>query len=134
MHYFMLSYLTFHSKSAQGKQPKEKTNSSNRTTDTTKPTPDHSTTPQESKTSEKESSEAVSQLLQSSLSGRGDDWEEVIISDSHFEPDKPEESRSSPTEEQQEKSTKSAEHDVPKTDNPPPAGSAKTGAQASVSK
>ncbi|KAM5171933.1 HMG domain-containing protein 3 [Mantella aurantiaca] len=117
----------------KGKQSKEKPNTTVQTTDTPN-TQDPSTTARESNASEKENSEAVSQLLQSSLPGQNDDWEEVIISDAHFGGSKPETSGSALTEKRKEKSTKLAEHDITKTDKPPPAESTKTVLQASSSK
>ncbi|XP_018410446.1 PREDICTED: HMG domain-containing protein 3 [Nanorana parkeri] len=122
--------LSLSLKTHSTKQPKEKPNITVRTTNTTN-TQDQSTTVRESKAFEKENSEAVSQLLQSSQPAHTEDWEEVIISDAHFEPNQPQEK---PTEKQKEKSTKSAEQDVTKTDKPPPAGSTKAVPQASVSK
>ncbi|XP_068134528.1 HMG domain-containing protein 3 isoform X2 [Hyperolius riggenbachi] len=82
----------------------------------------------ESKVTEKENSEAVSQLLQSS---QGEEWEEVVISEEHFNTDN--ESSSAPPEKHQEKTTKSAE-DVHKTDTPPPTGGTKTTSQISTCK
>ncbi|XP_072256665.1 HMG domain-containing protein 3 isoform X2 [Pyxicephalus adspersus] len=113
----------------KGKQSKEKQNTSVQITDTTNSQDQHHTG-KESKASEKENSEAVSQLLQSSLPAQNEDWEEVIISDAHFEPSKSEGSSSAMAEKRQ---VKSAEI-VTKTDKPPPAGSAKAMPQASVAK
>ncbi|XP_077330455.1 HMG domain-containing protein 3 isoform X2 [Lithobates pipiens] len=114
----------------KGKQSKDKPNITVRTTDSQ----DQSTTVRESKASEKENSEAVSQLLQSALPDQNEDWEEVIISDAHFKPGKPQANESALTEKPQEKSIKPAEINDTKTDKLPTTGSTKAVPQASVSK
>ncbi|CAI9585175.1 unnamed protein product [Staurois parvus] len=115
----------------KGKQSKDKPNTTVRTTDVADSQDQSSTV---TKASEKENSEAVSQLLQSSLPDQNEDWEEVIISDAHFEPGKREGNESALTEKRQEKATKPAENNATKTDKPPPVGITKAVPQASVSK
>lgn len=127
-----MSFLTLQCKSAQGKQSKDKPNTNIRTADTTD-SQDQSTTVRESKASEKENSEAVSQLLQSALPDQNEDWEEVIISDAHFKHGKPQANESALTEKRQ-RSIKPAENNDTKTDKPPTTGSTKDVPQASVSK
>ncbi|XP_072001703.1 HMG domain-containing protein 3 isoform X2 [Engystomops pustulosus] len=77
----------------------------------------------ESKATEKENNEAVSHLLQATPANPGDEWEEVVISDSHFVTEDGEMVQgSSQGEAQPEKSAQEAERDPSKTEKPPANG------------
>lgn len=86
-------------------------------------------TASESKATEKENSEAVNHLLQASPPAHSEEWEEVVISDSHFiAEDNDETSRQVET---RLKSGQVAEHDANKTEKPPSAGRSKGSSLAS---
>ncbi|KAM9311544.1 HMG domain-containing protein 3 [Gastrophryne carolinensis] len=78
-----------------------------------------------SKATEKENSEAVSQLLQSSQPGLQEEWEEVVISESHFPPTRKKLRSSSPEGNCSEKTLKPVEQDVPKSGKPQTVGCTK---------
>ncbi|XP_075066140.1 HMG domain-containing protein 3 [Mixophyes fleayi] len=89
----------------------------------------------ESKSTEKENTEAVGHLLQTSPSAQTEEWEEVIISDTHFMPENGKEAKcSAPAEPQQEKTAQTAERDASKTENQPAVGRSKVPSQVSHSK
>ncbi|KAM4036045.1 HMG domain-containing protein 3 isoform 2-T3 [Anomaloglossus baeobatrachus] len=85
----------------------------------------------ESKTTDKENTEAVSHILQASQPpAQSEEWEEVIISESHFVAEDNDEAQGSG----QAESAPTPEHDTTRTEKPPTAGRTKAPPQASSSK
>ncbi|XP_056372933.1 HMG domain-containing protein 3 isoform X2 [Hyla sarda] len=107
----------------KGKQTKEKHPISSNPSDSPDATEQSVITANESKATEKENTEAVSHLLQAAPAAQGEEWEEVIISDSHFiTEDNGEAQGSTQVNAPQENSGQVAELDANKTEKPPSAG------------